>query len=176
MLRRSRLRRSAWRRTPNPRNDFKADIVAERKAAEKAKRRQDKAETEGCEYKRWLQDRFRNHGCEICGRYAPPCIIHHVTPRGYCGKAEDQIQICGRCDEDGHRRIGFPVLEKKHGVDLHERAGLLAAEGRELGLLPVDCCGECGEWHSSGLLIDEIDKATGECRKLCEKCSPGGPV
>lgn len=160
-------------------NPLKASMVAGHMAKEATSKAQDKAETFGCEYTSvFLAGWFKLNGCAACGKHDPRGFHpHHTDHRSKAGKASSLVPICPTChteDRDGVEENA----RKDYGVDLFAVASELAAAGLQQGWLPVEMCEAegCGAWRSARFLIDELNKATGEVRRICEEHAPAGPI
>lgn len=140
---------------------------------------QKQAEVYGCEYGQiFLRQWFRLNGCPLCGSgRSPICHLHHVMPGQHGRKAHYQVPLCPDCHRQGDSPgNSFREMERERGIVLIQIAKALASAGESQGYLPVECCDECGKWHSTRFLVDDINRSTGELRRrLCERCAPEGP-
>lgn len=158
-------------------NPLKSDMVAGYMAREKTSKAQDKAEAFGCEYTSvFLAGWFKINGCAACKRHDPRGFHpHHTIHRNRKGKAESLTPLCPTCHHEDGEGVEANA-RNKFGVDLFAVANQLSEAGAAVGYLPVEECEECGAFHSSRFLIDELNKETGEVRRICEPCAPSGPI
>lgn len=155
------------RRSIRPPSLKKKAATASRKARKASRKKERFAQNFGAEYGDWLRAQYRVLGCPLCGNRRRRCELHHDTRLSQQGSAEHLVFTCWKCHRKGHGN-GFGEMEAAAGVSLAELAALYAGHGYKLGLLPVESCAACGDWHSSRYMATAIDgKST---RRLCEPC------
>jgi hypothetical protein len=169
---RPRAEKRRTREVPPHRREMRADD-RERDAARHSERL---AEVYGAEYgQHYLRELvFKAHGCQLCGKFHPPAVLHHTRSKARMGKAEHQVVLGRRCHDKGHLK-GWKTLESLHGVDLVAIADLNAAAGIEAGYLPLEICSLCGEWHSIKFMLDQIIPEGSSPARICQWCAGDGP-